>query len=174
MAASGSTSIQLYYSPTTGNTPTAGNLVAGELALNTADGNLFYKDSSGVVQTLASTSNNSHLSWSSANSTLTVVATGSLRLPVGTTVQQPATPAAGMIRFDSTVSKFVGYDGSAWGQIGGGATGGGSDKVFVQNQTVVTTNYTLTTGFNAESVGPITINGGVTVTIPSGQRWVVL
>jgi hypothetical protein len=79
-----------------------------------------------------------------------------------------------MIRFDSTVSEFVGYDGSAWGQIGGGATGGGGDKVFVQNQTVVTTNYTLTTGFNAESVGPITINGGVTVTVPSGQRWVVL
>ena len=58
--------------------------------------------------------------------------------------------------------------------ISGGATGGGGDQVFVQNQMVVTTNYTLPTGFNAESVGPITINSGVTVTVPSGQRWVIL
>jgi len=58
--------------------------------------------------------------------------------------------------------------------ISGGATGGGGDQVFVQNQRVVTTSYTLTTGYNAESVGPITINSGVTVTVPSGARWVVL
>jgi hypothetical protein len=58
--------------------------------------------------------------------------------------------------------------------ISGGATGGGGDQVFVQNQTIVTTSYTLTTGFNAESVGPITINSGAAVTVPSGQRWVVL
>ena len=53
MAATGATPISLYYSSTTTNVPTAGNLVAGELALNTADGKLFYKDSGGVVQTLA-------------------------------------------------------------------------------------------------------------------------
>jgi len=38
----------------------------------------------------------------------------------------------------------------------------------------VTTSYTLSTGKNAMSVGPITINGGATVTVPSGARWVVL
>ena len=54
MAATGATPISLYYSSTTTNVPTAGNLVAGELAINTADGKLFYKDSSGVVQTMAS------------------------------------------------------------------------------------------------------------------------
>ena len=58
--------------------------------------------------------------------------------------------------------------------ISSGATGGGGDKVFVQNQTVVTTSYSLTPGYNAESVGPITINSGVTVTVPAGQRWVIL
>jgi hypothetical protein len=58
--------------------------------------------------------------------------------------------------------------------ISGGATGGGPDQVFVQNQAIVTTSFTLTTGFNAESVGPITINSGVTVTVPSNQRWVIL
>jgi hypothetical protein len=58
--------------------------------------------------------------------------------------------------------------------ISGGATGGGGDQVFVQNSTNVTVSYTLPTGKNAESVGPISILSGVTVTIPSGQRWVVL
>ena len=52
MAATGFTPISLYYSSTTTNVPTAGNLVAGELALNTADGKLFYKDSSNVVQVI--------------------------------------------------------------------------------------------------------------------------
>ena len=54
MAQTGYTPISIYYSATATNTPTAGNLVAGELAINTADGKLFYKDSSGVVQTMAS------------------------------------------------------------------------------------------------------------------------
>ena len=53
MAQTGFTPLSLYYSSIASNTPTAGNLVAGELAINTADGKLFYKDSSGVVQTLA-------------------------------------------------------------------------------------------------------------------------
>ena len=52
MAATGYTPISIYYSSTTTNVPTAGNLVAGELAINTADGKLFYKDSSGVVQVI--------------------------------------------------------------------------------------------------------------------------
>ena len=53
MEASGYTPISLYYSATTTNVPTAGNLVAGELAINTFDGKLFYKDSSNVVQVSA-------------------------------------------------------------------------------------------------------------------------
>ena len=53
MAQTGYTPISIYYSATTTNVPTAGNLVAGELAINTADGKLFYKDSAGVVQVIA-------------------------------------------------------------------------------------------------------------------------
>ena len=56
MAQTGYTPISIYNSATTTNVPTAGNLVAGELAINTADGKLFYKDSSGVVQTIATKS----------------------------------------------------------------------------------------------------------------------
>jgi hypothetical protein len=52
MAQTGFTPISIYYSSTATNVPTAGNLVAGELAINTADGKLFYKDSSNVVQVI--------------------------------------------------------------------------------------------------------------------------
>jgi hypothetical protein len=52
--------------------------------------------------------------------------------------------------------------------------GGGSDHVFYENAQTVTTNYTLTAGKNAMSAGPLTINNGITVTIPSGATWSVL
>lgn len=55
MAQTGYTPIQLYNSSTPSAAPTAGNLAAGELAINTADGKLFYKDSGGVVQVIATT-----------------------------------------------------------------------------------------------------------------------
>ena len=197
MAQSGYTTIQLYNSTTAGHVPIAANLVAGELAINNVDGKLYYKNSSGVVTLLASAGGAAGVFTSvttpivngittltletngvaaltfDANQNGTFNSTGAVQVPAGTTAQRP-TPTAGDIRFNTDINEFEGYASGVWSQIGGGATGGGSDKVFVQNQAIVTTNYTLTTGFNAESVGPITINGGVTVTVPSGQRWVVL
>jgi hypothetical protein len=53
-------------------------------------------------------------------------------------------------------------------------TGGGSNQVFYVNDTNVTVNYTLPAGKNAMSTGPITINAGVTVTVPANSRWVVI
>lgn len=44
----------------------------------------------------------------------------------------------------------------------------------VLNSTTVATSYTIAAGYNASSVGPITVSGGVAVTITSGQRWLVL
>lgn len=60
-------------------------------------------------------------------------------------------------------------------QVGGiGATGGAVDDVFYENSQTVTANYTITTGKSAVSTGPITIESGITITIPSGSRWVIL
>ena len=53
MAQSGYTPIKLYSSTTTTNVPLAADLTTGELAINTADGKLFYKDSGGFVQLMA-------------------------------------------------------------------------------------------------------------------------
>ncbi len=105
---------------------------------------------------------------------VTMTATGFALIPAGTTAERPVSPVNGQIRYNTTTAQFEGYQGGAWGQLGGGATGGGGDEVFVENGVTVTTSYTLSTSKNASSVGPITINSGVTVTVPSGQRWVVL
>ena len=99
--------------------------------------------------------------------------TGSVKLPVGTTAQRSGSPTAGDMRYNSTLSQFEGYT-SAWGALGGGATGGGSDTVFFENGQTVTTDYTITNNMNAGSFGPITINSGVTVTVGSGEVWTVV
>jgi hypothetical protein len=100
--------------------------------------------------------------------------TGFMLVPKGTTAERPVSPVNGEIRYNTTTSQFEGYQGGQWGQLGGGATGGGGDEVFVENARTVTVNYTLTTGKSAESVGPITVNSGIVVTIPSDERWVIL
>ena len=108
-----------------------------------------------------------------ASGTASFTSTGAVKVPVGTTAQQP-TPVTGMIRFNSTTSLYEGYGASAWGALGGGATGGGSDQIFNLNGQTVTTNYSIPSGKNASSAGPITIDTGVTVTIPTGSVWVIV
>ena len=98
---------------------------------------------------------------------------GALKLPVGETSERP-TPLTGHLRFNSSLGKPEIYNGTVWGSVGGGATGGGADEVFVENDQVVTQNYTLTSGKNAMSAGPVTVAAGITVTIPSGSVWVVV
>lgn len=250
MAQTGYTPLSLYYSTTASAAPVAGNLVNGELAINITDGKLFYKDNGGVVQVIATKGagtiggsntqvqfNNSGALGGSANFTwngttvaitgaLTATAdssftsTGALKIPSGTTAQQPASPSVSMIRYNVTTNQFEGYSGAtpAWKSIGGsalsndtttatnlypvfaGATSGTAENLYTGNakllykpstgelqssamvstngiainSATVSNNYTVATGQNGFSVGPVTVASGVTVTVSSGQRWVVL
>ena len=72
-----------------------------------------------------------------------------------------------------TATSFAG-DGSSLTGISAGATGGGSDEIFYENSQAVTTDYTITSGKNAMSAGPITINNGVSVTVPSGSTYTIV
>ena len=99
--------------------------------------------------------------------------TGAALIPVGTTAERP-TGAVGKIRYNSTTVGYEGYKNGTWLPLGGGATGGGTDDVFYEASTTVTTSYVITSGKNAVSIGPITVNTGISVTVGSGQRWVVL
>ena len=81
----------------------------------------------------------------------------------GTNGQALVTNGSGVLSF-STISSGG----------GGGATGGGSDEIFYENDQTVTTNYSISASHNAVTAGPITVNNGVTITVPSGVRWVVV
>lgn len=99
--------------------------------------------------------------------------TGAAELPAGTTAQRPV-GAAGKMRFNSTLNQFEGHNGTAWGTVGGGATGAPGNYVFNLNDQNVTGDYTIPVGKNAVTAGPITINAGVTVTVSDGVTWTVV
>jgi hypothetical protein len=312
MAATNYTPISLYYSTTAAATPSSGNLVNGELALNITDGKLFYKDNGGTVRVLAGTggtgvvagsntqvqfnnsgvfgasanftwdgtsltasnyvsagnitintnkftvagatgntliagtatvgtltstrlvfagasgllSDSSSLTWSgtvlsttgfTASSDSTFTSTGALTISKGTTAQRP-TATSGMLRFNTTTTEFEGYNGTAWASVGGAAlvndtttatdeyplfasaTTGTAATLYtsnakylykpstgelkvsapvatnglVVNADSVNADYTVAAGTNAFSIGPITVASGISVTVASGQRWVII
>jgi hypothetical protein len=108
------------------------------------------------------------------NVTRRTAADGSAIVPTGDESERDGSPSAGYFRFNTDVAKFEGYNGTAWGSVGGGATGGGSDAVFVENDQTVTADYTIPATKNAMSTGPVEIEDGITVTVSSGSRWVVI
>ena len=110
----------------------------------------------------------------SASGDFTMSGTGQMKLASGTTAQRSGTPSAGMIRFNSDNTAFEGYNGTAWGNIGGGAAGGGSDAIFWNNGQTVNTSYSIPANTNAGTFGPITISSSATVTIPSSSTWTVV
>ena len=98
--------------------------------------------------------------------------TSHIQIPSGTSAERPGTPTAGMIRYNSENQQFEGY-AAAWGGFGG-AAGASGNAVFYENDTNVTASYQITSGKNAMSAGPITLDAGVIVTIPSGSVWTVV
>ena len=63
----------------------------------------------------------------------------------------------------------------SWQKAAAGAMGGGAaNAVFFENDQVVTDSYTISAGKNAGSFGPITINDGVTVTVPDDSVWTIV
>ena len=254
MAASGFTPIQLYRTTTAAAVPLAVDLTAGELAINTTDEKLYFKNAAGTVKVIAGAGgtgvvagsntqvqfNNSGVFGASANFTWsgtalgvtgtvaitgaltatldsTFSSTGALIISKGTTVQRP-TPASGMLRFNTTTTEFEGYNGTTWASVGGAAlsndtstatniyplfaaattgtastlytsnaqylfkpsTGELSVKVprasngIVVNSATISADYTIATGDNGMSAGPVTISGGITVTVSSGSVWTVI
>lgn len=157
---------------------------------------------------------------------LRIIGTDAIRIPVGTTGEQPASPEAGDLRYNTSDATFEGYtsswqdllaggpggsvttsdtapggasDGDLWFDENDGtlnvfyddgsssqwvtasgppgisiATGGGTDRIFWENDQTVTSNYTITNAKNAMSAGPIVINSGVTVTVGAGENWTIV
>jgi len=80
----------------------------------------------------------------------------------GTTVQLAAGSSGQVLQSNGAAAP-------SWVAAPGAQAGG----VIYENGKTISSNYTLTAGKNGMSVGPITVNSGVAVTVPSGQRWLV-
>ena len=76
---------------------------------------------------------------------------------------------------DGTANQVLATDGSgvlSWVDSGGGVSGAGGGIII--NNTTISANYTIASGTNGFSVGPMTVSSGYAVTVSSGQRWVVI
>jgi hypothetical protein len=76
---------------------------------------------------------------------------------------------------DGTANQVLATDGNgvlSFADSGGGLSGAGG--AIVINNTTISVNYTIASGTNGFSVGPITISSGYAVTVTSGQRWAVI
>tara|TARA_R110000868_G_scaffold374439_1_gene638927 strand:- start:13 stop:807 length:795 start_codon:yes stop_codon:yes gene_type:complete len=96
--------------------------------------------------------------------------TGSAGIPSGTEAERDGSPAAGYLRFNSDATSFEGYNGTDWGSIGGGAT---EDAIY-ENSDTIAVDITIGSTRRGMSTGPISVAGGVTVTVNAGGRWVVI
>ena len=74
-----------------------------------------------------------------------------------------------------TATSFSG-DGSGLSNLPAGAPVGGAstNTVFFENDKTVGVGYSITSGKNAMSAGPISINAGIAVTVPSGSSWTIV
>lgn len=164
MAATNYTPISLYYSTTAAAVPLNTNLIDGELAINIADGKLYYKDSGGTVQLLAS--------QSAATGTVSSVAqsfTGGLISVSGSPITTSGTLALTVAGTSGGVPYFS--SSSTWASsaaltanalmIGGGA---GAAPSTITTGTGVTTAL----GVNVGTAGAFVVNGGALGTPSSG------
>lgn len=92
--------------------------------------------------------------------------------------QAPATVASNVTwtlpNADGTSGQVLSTNGSGTLSFATVASPAQADGSIIVNNTTISNNYTFSAGYNGFSVGPITINSGVSVTVPSGQRWVVV
>ena len=155
-----------------GNGDISGNLSVGDLSVSgnvSIGGTLTYEDVTNVDSVGLITARGG---ISVTGGELNIETTGAIGLPTGTSNQRPSPPQAGQIRYNNENQQFEGYS-TAWGGFGG-ASGSSGNAVFYENDTNVTASYSITSGKNAMSAGPITLNANIIVTIPAGSVWTVV
>ena len=84
------------------------------------------------------------------------------------------TLGTGEVAIGNISGSAAGAAGTFLKQDGTWAGAGAADGVFLENSQTVATNYTITASKNALTLGDITVNSGITVTVPSGARWYIL
>lgn len=155
----------------TNTTYSAGNGISlSGTTFSVAAGGGLTQDASGLSHTDTSTQSSVNNSGNTVIQDVTLDTYGHVTALGSATIIAPTT--------NGTTGYVLTSNGTStptWAEAsGGGATGGGSDAIFWENDQTVTTSYTITNGKNAGSFGPITINSGVTVTVGAGEVWTVV
>ena len=152
------------------------DIVGGMVSGNTESGiTVTYQDSDGTLDFSVASQTDNNFTTTLKNK-LDGIAAGATNV----TNNNQISNGAGYLTSSSTLNSsnlsgaLPALDGSNLTGISAGATGGGSDEVFYENDQTVTTNYTITNGKNAMAAGPITINSGVTVTVGSGETLTIV
>ena len=132
---------------------------------------------SGITTTTIATGTQLQFKAANANTsstTLQVQVNSSTILTATTVLNEDGSTFSGNTLLSGGIYTVI-YNGTNWILSGGGAGGGASagGAVYENNQTI-SANYTMTTGKNGVSAGPVTINTGITVTIPTSSRWVIV
>ena len=139
MAQAGYTPISLYYSTTTSAAPDAANLVAGELALNTNDEKLYFKNSAGTVKLLASSASTTNVQT----------------ISFGSTGLTPSTATSGAVTVAGTLA--VGNGGTGITSFGTGVAGALGQNVSGTGSIALTTSPVFTTpNLGTPSAGTLT------------------
>jgi hypothetical protein len=165
MAATGFTPIQLYRTSTAAAAPTAGNLADGELAINTLDEKLYFKNSAGTVKLLASTAGASGnvVGPASATDSAPVAFDGT----TGKLIKQASVTGTGNIVLATSPTLVTPILGTPTSGNLSNATADGTNAVGYRNIPYVTdktTSYVLAVGDIGEVVG---VGTGGSITIPN-------
>jgi hypothetical protein len=177
MAATNYTPIQLYCSSTATNTPLAANLAAGELAINTADGKLYFKNSSGTVTLLASAAGASGDVVGPASATDNALAR--FDLTTGKLIQN----SVGILSDAGALSGITDISASGSITLSGGTANGvaylNGSKVLTTGSALVFDGANLGIGTPSPSTyagasGQLVVYGGVTTTFTNNPSNVTL
>ena len=156
---------------------------ASAIATNTAKTGITSGQASAITANTAKVTNATHTGDVTGSGALTIAADavdGTKIADNSIAIEHISDNAVGVAELnlsDGTTGQFIKTDGSgtiSFGSVSSGATGGGTDEVFVNNTQTITQDYTVPVGKSASSTGPITMNAGVDIILSAGSRWVIL